>query len=92
MKRPKKEEVLAEIEALKAIKPKVRPTNHFGDSNTEAIEAQLQVIAFDYKDRAIENRYGHKDYIRSAAFDARNWMDGEDLDVAPSESWKELIR
>ena len=74
------EEIKKEIEALKTVRPKVKPYSFFGDDNLAQLDAQIEVLEQDLDSDDISDRYDHagiSEEIVSAAFDARNWRDGE---------------
>lgn len=82
------EEISAEIEALKAIKPNVPETSEFGDNHRTAIDAQI---------KAIENRWHwveinehiiqENDHFH--ALQASDWWQGVN-ETAPSKDWATL--
>lgn len=81
MKTP--ERIKKEIEALKTVRPNVRPASIFGDDNLTALDAQIAVLENDWDDNEIYDRYDHADsseYILDAALAAREWMDDEEDD------------
>jgi len=88
MKTP--EEIDKQIEALKAIRPKVRPFSAFGDDNLAKIDAQIQVLEedMDYDDIWDEWPDEEGDVgIRMVADDVVAWMidEGDIKDLA--ENW-----
>lgn len=93
-------QIAKEIEALKAIKPKVRKTSIFGDNHHDAIDAQIDVLANNRTEGYIYDRWeptggecdkddGKTENVLMAALDARRWMSGESKDK-PAKDWKEL--
>ena len=76
-----KEQTKKEIEALKAVRPKVRPTSIFGDDNLGSVDAQIDVLENDMDDDDIYDVYDRtssSEYILEAALAARQWMDDEE--------------
>ena len=74
------EEIQKEIEALKAVRPKVRPRSMFGDDNLASLDAQIEVLENDMDDDDIYDKYDHADaseYVLEAALYARQWIDGD---------------
>ena len=74
------EEIKKEIEALKAVRPKVRPFSIFGDDNLANLDAQVDVLEHDLDSDDIYERYDHaaaSEYVLEGALYARDWMDGE---------------
>lgn len=73
-------EIKKEIEALKAVRPKVRPRSMFGDDNLASLDAQINVLENDLDNNDIYNKYDHADaseYVLEGAIYARQWIDGE---------------
>lgn len=90
MTKPTSKAIAAEIAKLKALKPKVRRYSFFGDDNHAMIDAQIEVLEKDMDDDAIYRHFSGEP--RSEAENARNWLDGDAADGAPSKGWKELVR
>lgn len=91
------EEIKKEIEALKAIRPKVRPHSMFGDDNLAMLDAQVDVLENDLDSNDIYDKYDHADvsqYVLEGALEADNWKDGncesdslaEDMPLKEGES------
>ena len=72
-----REEVQKEIEALKAIRPKVRPHSMFGDDNLVALDAQVVVLEDDLDNDDIYKEFSQIEHTLSSALDARTWLDSE---------------
>lgn len=86
------EGIKKEIEALKAVRPKVRPTTYFGDDNLAAIDAQINVLENYLDGDEIDTEYGDDNNISNeleAARRARDWMDNinPDEDESLAEDW-----
>jgi len=80
------EEIKKEIEALKAVRPKVCPRSIFGDDNLASLDAQVKVLENDMDDDDIYDMYDHaggSEYVLEAALYARQWIDDE---VYPDDS------
>ena len=78
-----KEQVTKEIEALKTVRPNVRPRSIFGDDNLGSVDAQIEVLLHGLDDDDIYDRYDRTsspEYILDAALAARGWMDDEEDD------------
>ena len=79
-----KEEIQKEIQALKAVRSKVRPTSFFGDDNLAALDAQVQVLEEYMDEDEIWNEWPEEEaelHIRNLALEAWNWVcDDEDPD------------
>jgi len=84
-----KEQITKEIEALKAVRPNVRPRSMFGDDNLGSIDAEIDVLENDMDNDDIYDKYDrtqYSEYILSSALYARQWInDEEDDDLA--EGW-----
>jgi len=75
------EQIKKEIEALKTVRPRVRPTSIFGDNNLAAVDAQIVVLEYNWENNDIYDEYDHTDsseYILDAALQARQWIDDEE--------------
>ena len=76
------EEIKKEIEALKAVRPKVRPHSIFGDDNLVQLDAQVEVLEGDLSNGDIYNKYDHAgadENALEAALYARQWIE-DDID------------
>ena len=75
------EQITKEIEALKAVRPNVRPTSMFGDDNLGGIDAQIVVLENNWDNNEIYDEYdraGLSEEILSSALYARQWIDDEE--------------
>lgn len=87
------EEIQAELAKLKEIAPKIRPKSAFGDSNTHAVKAQIQVLE---ENMSLDDIYDLESchfwgqHTVSAATDTRAWMDGDE-ETSPTEGWEGLV-
>lgn len=99
-KEPKTDsDVKAEIEVLKALKPKVRKQNAFGDDHHEAIDAQISVLEKRMSIDAIYDMWGDEETeefaqnVLDSALEARDWMSGDlaEDEGKPSDGWSELV-
>ena len=82
-------EIDEQIKKLNEIKPKVKPTTVFGDSNLDKLDAMIKVLEEDMdSDEIWEEWPGEKNIeIRMSADDARSWIDDEsDIDDL-AEDW-----
>jgi hypothetical protein len=98
MQRPNETQIMTMIERLTELKDKVRDRTFFGDSNKEAIEAQIDVLECRYSEDDIWENWGDNDHLRENAQYARDWLDGEDGDNVEVEGdewladmWLELV-
>jgi len=76
-----KEQIQTEIEALKTVRPNVRPRSAFGDDNLGSVDAQIEVLLHDLDNADIYERYDHCDsseYILESALAARQWINDEE--------------
>jgi hypothetical protein len=88
-----------EIAKLRQLKKQVPSHTAFGDSNTEAIDAQIEVLEEDLDEDEIYARSQNddddvegawSDRIRDMAIEVRNWLDGQS-DEPPSKGWEQLV-
>lgn len=98
---PTPDQVAAEIELLKGLKPRVRPVSAFGDDNRAAIEAQIAVLTErmsldDVHDRFGEDAFLDEDEFDQCTFDsalqAHDWLRGvlAASEESPAKAWEEL--
>lgn len=95
-KRRTKQEVDAEVAALREMLPHVRHRGFFGN-NRDAIEAQIAVLDECLDNDDIYDRYDNTEdpesseslHLITNATAAMEWMDGRS-DEKPSDGWKEL--
>jgi len=95
------EEIKTEIEALRAMQPRVRKITAFGDNNHDAVFAQIEVLEKDLEDGDVYDR-GEADpddedsepewtqHEVDAAIEAIEWRDNDGVE-SMSESWKPLL-
>lgn len=85
--------VKEQIDGLKAIlaKPTFRRMTFFDESNTEAIEAQIETLEERYSVDTVDNRDGEEwtEHAASSARDAAYWLAGES-DDDPVTGWNGL--
>lgn len=94
------EEIAAEIVRLKEIaaSPKFRRTTAFGDSNVDAIKAQIFVLEFGLSELAAYDKYEDDDdpdssqHVVDHAIEAVAWRNGDALFEGESlaDSWEGL--
>ena len=92
------EQIDAEIEALRKMKPNVRRRSGFGDDHHHAIEAQMSVLREKMSIDEIYEAYGDEDAdefeqnVLDEAIAAHDWMmGGLAEDNAPSVGWVDLV-
>jgi hypothetical protein len=104
---PTEDQIKAEIEELKRIKPKVPHHTTFGEDNWKAIDAQIETLENKYDQRKISKFLGALDeegtediFEYESALEALEWTQGtanqwaeedEHLYDPPSVQWKYLI-
>ena len=74
------EEIEKQIEALKEVRPKIRPTTAFGDDNLAALDAQLNVLEDCLDEDDIWDRWPKDEediHTREAALEAYRWTINE---------------
>jgi len=81
-----KEEIKKQIEALKAVRPKIVPKSAFGDDNLARLDAQVAVLEGLMDDDDIWDRWDDEDII-SISLDARQWLDGNSKIEDLAEDW-----
>lgn len=89
---PTQAEIDAEIAELKRLRPLIRPTTFFGDSNTAAIDAEIETLEQHFTHDNIYNHWPREEEdlrLRDHALEALEWLtDGGDT---PSSSWASLV-
>lgn len=92
--KPTREQIDAEITALKEIKPRVRHHSAFGDDNHELIDVQVRVLERNMSEDAIWEHWDgpNDDEMLCIAQEARGWLDGEHEDGSLVEGWQPLAR
>jgi hypothetical protein len=92
-KEPNVEQIAAEIEALREIKPRVRHFSSFGDDHRRAIEAQIEVLENAYTEDEVDEEFvDFEDNIKSSALDAANWLTGDHESERLVDDWKSLVK
>lgn len=92
-------EIDSEVALLKAMKPKVRKLNAFGDNHHTAIDAQINVLEQRMTSDQLHDAYGAdamgEDFDENefaAALIAHDWMTFQAAsDDTPSSNWQELV-
>jgi len=85
-----KEEIKNQIEALKAIRPKIVPKSVFGADNLAQIDAQIVVLEENLDISDIYDRYdlsGIEGETIEAAVEADEWRDGNSDIEDLAEDW-----
>ncbi len=85
----------AEIAALEAQIPRVRPESAFGDKHPDAIRAQIAVLREQLDEEEIDDRAEDEEWednVKDAALEAYKFWNGEPLDDTDtlSEAWEAL--
>jgi hypothetical protein len=97
--KPTPQEIKAEIEKLREIKPTIPRESKFGDNYHDAIDAQIEVLekgvsAEAIGDRADDARTDEEalwtEDVRDAALDAAEWREGDSDFVSLADNWKDL--
>ena len=73
-------EIDEQIKKLEAIRDKIKPTNYFGVSNLDKLDAQIKVLNEDMDSDEIWDEWPVEEShveIRMSADEARSWIDGE---------------
>ena len=82
-------EVSEELQALKDLLERVQPEDQDGNSNEDAIRAQINVIETAPTREQIRELYEDDFYVLEAALDAERWL--REDDEAPSAQWEEWM-
>lgn len=82
-------QISSEIKKLENIRPRIPALTGFGDSNNDAIDAEIEVMKKDMPEGRIWDKHEDDEHTLNAALYARRWMDGEE-DEAPSVGWRPL--
>jgi hypothetical protein len=90
LKSKTQKEIDAEIAALRELKPKIRRFSAFGNDHWKSIELQIAVLEQDMDNDDISGIIDPDE--NSIAYDTIQWREGRDVDYAPAETWKDLIR
>jgi hypothetical protein len=96
MTRKTKDEIQAEIAKLKEIRPLLAekcPKTFFGDSNLDALDADLAVLEEGLSEDEIYERWWGVEYICYAALFTREWVEGaaHESEDSPAAWWLSLI-
>lgn len=83
------EEVQQEIASLRDLSGRVASTTAFGDSNDDAIDAQIRVLDEKLTFEQVVDEYEDVAYTLSSALDAYRWLNEDDEPV--STGWRELV-
>lgn len=82
------EEITEEIAKLQDLRTKIPPKTAFGDSNSKAIDAQIEVLNRDMSKSAIYRKWKDDEHVLLNTQGARAWLDGDA--EPPSEEWERL--
>lgn len=90
-------EINEEVIKLKGLKERVIPTTLFGDSNTDAIQAQIDVLEQGWDEDLVRSKFLFEDetYVRNAALDAVSWRDAgvtQEGEEQLAEGWEGILR
>ena len=87
-----KQQILAEIAALEAIRPQVREFDRFGTSNRAAIDAQLDVLQNVLDTEQARAKYSHDEGVQIPALIASDWLfDRFGDDGTLADDWAPLV-
>lgn len=84
------EEIQKTIKGMKAIRNKIVPHSMFGDDNLASFDIVLNVLENQMDSNDIKDQYDcagvlEKDLM--IAYNASDWLTGEDDDFDPVENW-----
>lgn len=95
------QEIHAEVDALRKMKPDVRHFTAFGDDNWAAIDRQIEALVDEWTDNDVRDlRDDLTEHEFQSAREAIDWANGdydeyeEDGEIVdrPSLSWKSLVQ
>lgn len=95
--KPTEDEVKAEINRLREMKPSVRGADMFGGDNRAKIAATVTALEENMSEDEIYDRWGDPDDpevnidLINCARDALEWKNGEDEEL-PSKGWEPLVQ
>ena len=75
------EQITKEVEALKAVRPNVRPSTFFGDDNLAALDAQIRVLEEDLDEDDVWDEWPEEEqdqHVRDSARQAVDWINDEE--------------
>lgn len=87
-------ELLAEVQRLRSLLPRVRRFTTFGGDNCAALQAMSDVLDLCLDEPAVRRRFSVADeHVLEAALNAHGWMTGTwpDADGTPSDGWDVLV-
>ena len=87
-------ELLAEVQRLRTLLPRVRRFTAFGGDNRAALQAMSDVLYLCLDEAAVRRRFtAAGEHVLEAALDAHGWMTGTwpDADGPPSDGWDVLV-
>lgn len=100
MSNPTNQLIDEQITELKRLAPIIPPRTAWGDSNLEAIEAQIEVLEKRLTPAAVDDRRNFEGeeesdskwtvYAGDCAADVARWLRGEEGEL-PSDSWSHLV-
>lgn len=95
--KPTQEQIDAEIVKLRTMKPTIRERSIFGESNHDAIDAQIRVLEEDMTDDEVYEEWENPDdyeenrHVIDAALGASQWLAGDGENDTLSEEWEILV-
>ena len=89
---PTKDQIQAEVQALKEMQPSVRHYTAFGDDNWGAIDAQISTLVERLDEDEVYDRWEGEETESELdnALYALRWLEGEEAE-APSVGWAPLV-
>lgn len=97
--RPTPEQITAEVERLRSVKPRVARHSFFGDDNHDAIDAQIRVLEEAMSHDDVHNRFGENsleftENVLESALMAHDWMTGElaSDESSPAAGWEVIAK
>lgn len=86
------EEIDAEIKKLETLRTQVPPRTYFGDSNLDAIDAQIKVLRERMDEMQVYD-FGWDERTESSAREAAGWLEGDPKLLADDpEGWLSIAK
>lgn len=82
--------IAGEIAGLQELKPEVPEFTAFGDSNWDAIDAQIAVLKGDLSEDDIEGAWYENEHVYENALTARQWLNDELEGGGLVDDWQTL--
>lgn len=90
---PSKEEVKAEADKLKFMKPYIRQYSYFGDNNHQKVDIEIDVLGYwlSHNGQCMDTERIMDDKTRETADDTNEWLQHGSQDGTLSQQWEPLL-